>query len=343
MIPTYELLCLTYGHGEVERRGGRFTARIAEEMALLSPEPMALVWHESPTVHGDLEVGGVTFSGLLGDAHILRHLGTGVFKVIDYQDAFTNCPAYVLRTSPLWGGALLTFYHRPLIEQLYGDLAPWVYPGQDLDQTPYVAHGYRDEVAALRRAGPLDPRLHYRGTLLTGAQGQPYGPNWRMAAVILAEKYPDEVLVSDQKLPRNEWFKMTALHLTNLAMPGHPWCYREFELMSLGLPLISYPWQTHVEALVMPVPWVHYIPTASIPRQAPGPALDPEQGAEAIIAAHRWAVAHPRTIETIGRRAQQWYDINLTPAAIAREMLNRLAVGDDRAWQPLEAQWEHIL
>ena len=95
--------------------------------------------------------------------------------------------------------------------------------------------------------------------------------------------------------------------------------------MSLGLPFISYPWQTHVEAGALPTPHAHYIPTREVARHPDGHAIDPGDAAEAIISAHRWALRQPAEwLRNLGRRAQRWYDQRLNSSTIALGILNLL-------------------
>jgi len=332
----FNLHHFVYGFPNID---GRFDDLVARAMLRMEPR---LTMRQLPVgdCMGEFALKNAAFKGLLGDACVVEHAETGVFKVIDYQDS-DNSVAVQLSSAPEFAGALYTMFHRPNIEHLFGAKAHLVQPGFFLDQQPSLTRMYRDIVRQIRRSG-LDERLLFRGTVLTHRHGvdqegnrTPYqwrGQMFRQVAVVLQEKYPDEVHVSDEKLPRPVWFLDAASHRAVLALPGHPWCYREFELFSLGIPVVSYPWHTHVEAMALPAPGVHYVATRDIKREVPGFVSDPEEGADAIVEAWRKARLDPSRLERIGRAAQEWYDRTLSPDVLAAGVLRFLNL-DGPEWR----------
>jgi len=89
----------------------------------------------------------------------------------------------------------------------------------------------------------------------------------------------------EAKLPLTEFFKKAATHTINLALPGHPWCSREHELWTLGLPVIMYEHTHHMAVPLLPN--YHYVAVPGGPRLSIGMAKDPELAADRIIETHR--------------------------------------------------------
>lgn len=331
-----ELRVLTYGGLNT---ADRFDSLIAAAMADREPR-LVLRWDRESGEQGTVRLTcGATFEGLRGDCFIIEDTETGAFKVVDFQDSDWS-PAVQLKESPFFCGALYSMYQPQRIARLFGAQAPLVAPGWFLDQLPVLTRSYRETVRALR-GGPLDARLYFRGTILRHKAGDtPYqwnGQSFRQVAVVLAEKYPGEVDISDEKLPRTEWFQAAARHRLVLTLPGHPWCYREFELLNLGIPLLTYPWHTHFRAGAMPEAGRHYMATREVARTEVGFAIDPEEGADAIITAYRVAMQRPEHVERVGQAAQEWYDRMLSPAVIADGILDFVNYGGSewrRADQP---------
>jgi len=335
MFESFDLYALSY---QGQFNDERFDGLIAREMVRRDSR-LCLMWNRGPALIGQMALSrGDTFDALLGDCFIVEHRATGTFKLVDFQDSDWS-PSVQLARSQHFRGALYTMYNRPHVEQMFGAKAASVQPGWFLDQMPNLTRAYRDAARAVR-SGRLDERLFFRGTILKHrASGDaPYqwmGKLFRETAKVLADRYPSEVDISDEKLPRSEWFLEAARHRVVLTLPGHPWCYREFELFSLGIPLIAYPWHTHVEAGAMPEAGVHYVATRDLRRETPGFALDPEEGAEAIIAAFRAARRDPVRLEQIGLAGQLWYDRELTPEAIAAGVLQFLNL-DGPEWHAVQ-------
>lgn len=291
-------------------------ARRGHEVAIIEA---ATAQQAAPTGVGELEQGGARFTGLLHDALIIE-AASGAFTVLDWQDAETG-PARALAASPQWRAAALAFYGPAVVPGWFGRRAGHVYPGWFSDQFPRLTRWLRAE-AAERRERPLDPRLYFAGTiegLTPGARYQIAGHNPRALALVLREKYPDEVEVRGEKDPREQWLRRAAGHVACLALNGHPWCYREFELFSLGVPVVALPWTSALHA-----PWVpgrHYVaPVAGVGPREPwtGLALDPEQAADALMRRWRAARGDPAELRAMAARAQAHYDAYYTPEAVAR-------------------------
>lgn len=290
----------------------RFTGLIAQRVATLLDAEIRAVEGQRNSWHFQ----GVEAVGLIDDVFVLENTKTGAFKIVDFQDSDLITTAL----APLSGfrGAAVMTYHPPTVQRVYGARSHLISPGWFTDQSPEVVRGYREQVAEIRR-GPLDPRLFFRGTVDGVGNGQTYradGRSVREVVVVLGEKYPDEVNTTGWKIPREEWLLDAARHALVLTLPGHPWCYREFEMMNLGIPILTYRWTSYLYHQP-----VHYVPVEGIEQHPMGFALDPERAADAIIERHRAVRDDRRLLDSLGRQAQAWYDRHWTPDRIAEDMV----------------------
>jgi hypothetical protein len=136
----------------------------------------------------------------------------------------------------------------------------------------------------------LDDRIFFYGNnrdQYAHSEGNGTPQKIREVISVLAEKYPDESCVGswESKLPLEDFFKKAATHTINLALPGHPWCSREHELWTLGLPVLMYEHTHHMAVPLLPN--YHYVAVPGGPRMSIGMAQDPELAADRIIETHR--------------------------------------------------------
>lgn len=289
----------------------RFTCAIALELAARAPIDIVPV----EGFVGSWEFHGVPCRGLIDDVFILENPETRTFKIVDFQDS--NTITQPLAELPGFRGAAVMMYHPPSIHAQYGTRAHLFSPGWFTDQAPAYVRYFRDAVAFIRRQ-QLDPRLYFRGTI-DGESDQRYrvdGLSVREVAVSLRQKYPDEVDISADKLLRPDWFFEAARHVMVLTLPGHPWCYREFEMMNLGIPFMTYRWTSFLYHQP-----VHYVPVEGVEQHRIGFALDPDAAADAIMERFRAVRDDRRFLDSLAGQAQRWYDLHWTPAKIAEDML----------------------
>jgi len=156
---------------------------------------------------------------------------------------------------------------------------------------PKLTKNLRSEIQDFRNSiKKLDDRIFFYGNnrdSYTHSDRNGTPQKIREVISVLAEKYPDESCVGswEAKLPLAEFFKKAATHTINLALPGHPWCSREHELWTLGLPVIMYEHTHHMAVPLLPN--YHYVAVPGGPRLSIGMAKDPELAADRIIETHR--------------------------------------------------------
>lgn len=314
---------LHYPTAQYYRNEARFTGDLVRRM--LAADPRLELRFIDATIDDDYYArfsmrDGTWTEGLMDDFFIVESLRTGRFKVVDFQDSYTI--TWCLSKSPNFVAAAVMMFHPPTVAWRYGADAHKIHPGWFVDQEPSKTAAFREQAAWLRRQ-ELDPRLFFRGTIHGETPGREYlreGRNIREVALVLREKYPDEVDISGHKLPRGEeWWAAAARHRWVLTLPGHPWCYREFEMMSLGIPTITLRWTSYLYHQP-----VHYVAVDGLEQDPIGFALDPEKAADAIIAKFKQVRDDDLLMTSIGHQAQRWYDRFMTPARMAEDILTFL-------------------
>lgn len=151
---------------------------------------------------------------------------------------------------------------------------------------PIWTESFVETIADIRKNTPeLDNRILFYGNTRPEYHHDDFPI--REVANILKEKYPDEVDIGGwhEKLPLEDFFKKAATYKVALALPGHPWCSREHELWTLGIPVMMYE-HTHHMAVDLVPNW-HYIAVPGGERRNIGMAKDPEYAADSIMKYHR--------------------------------------------------------
>ena len=276
--------------------------------------------------NGSFVFHGEMFTGLIHDAMILEDEDTGRFWVVDYQDCRAG-PAFMLSPSADFAGAWLSMFNRREIKKSFDSigfkyelLIPGWFTNIDADSITKA----REEVNAIRNKQNLDTRLLFAGTidgLTPDAAYRTDKGGVRDVVLVLLDKYSDEVLIVGDKFIRDEWLLEAAKHQIVLALPGHPWCYREFEMFSLGIPVLTYKWISELQHRW--VPNFHYTAVEDIgKRHDMGWPLDAELGADKIIERHREVVNNSELLDTRARQAQFHYYKYFTPERIASEIVD---------------------
>lgn len=260
------------------------------------------------------------------DYMVLKNTITGRFSVLDFKDGPSS--AQVLQTEPGFSGALISMYEPGWVDENFNH-PELVEPYLFFDQMPNLTQQMALEVSQIHETAS-DNRLFMAATLGTEdfysiktSDGRVVGR--RHLARVLAERWPDEVLIwdRDQKLPREQYWLQAAQHRWNLFLPGHPWCYREHEHWRLGLATISLNlWHPLKIALN---PGEHYV-SVQVPqseRDYTGCSLNPEAHAEQVIQTFRRVRDDERLRKRIAQSAQQRME-RANVRAVAAETLSKL-------------------
>ena len=198
---------------------------------------------------------------------------------------------------------------------------------------PKLTKNLRNEIQDFRNSiEKLDDRIFFYGNnrdtyVHNDGNGTPQ--KIREVISILAEKYPDESCVGswEAKLPLVEFFKKAATHTINLALPGHPWCSREHELWTLGLPVIMYEHTHHMAVPLLPN--YHYVAVPGGSRLSIGMAKDPELAADRIIETHReWIKPENRCrLDMVAKNGQTRIDKHANYDTVWNTVLPLLKLG----------------
>lgn len=208
----------------------------------------------------------VSFEGLStigvynSDAFIIQNLDTGYYVVVDMQDYPTF--SRELSASPLCQSVYMTMYESEWVRE--HTKAPEKF-------RPFVYFAMYPEYTAQKEllGNPVDDRLFFAATLGGFRKGVPYYMKtnangeyvpWRETAIYLKEMAPNETVIwdYDQKLPRELFWAKARSHTWNLFLPGGPWCNREHELWTLGIPTIGLTYPRH-RLMVPLLPNVDYV------------------------------------------------------------------------------------
>ena len=255
------------------------------------------------------------------DLMIITDLDTNKFIVIDQQDSFGVGPGYKLAEHPDHIGSWFTMYQPDWMYDKFKMTYKKFHPAFFLDMSPSETEQGISIVNEARFTGkPLDTRLYFSGTIKGLTPGSNY--DLRDVALVLNDKYSDEVVISGEKLSRPDWWAQAAKHWINLTLPGHPWCSREHELWHLGLPLMAYRWNSFVVS--QPIPNHDYIAVENVERNGMGVAKDPEDAADKIIVRHRWCLKNLSWVDWVGSNGRMHYRINLTPDEIGRRICDQI-------------------
>ena len=216
---------------------------------------------------------------------IIANRDTNKFCIVDLQDHPCITEA-VCHSDPK--NLIISLVSMFSIERYRGSkidvskIVPFVF----MTYYPILIESMLGEIISYRHSlKEFDNRLLFYGN--TREIYQHEGHPIREVATVLKSKYPDEVDIGgwEEKLPLDVFLRKAAKHKINLALPGHPWCSREHELWTLGLPVMMYE-HTHAMAVDL-IPNYHYIAVPGGERRSIGMAKDPEYAADQIIKYHR--------------------------------------------------------
>jgi len=202
-------------------------------------------------------------------------------------------------------------------------LLPFVY----FAYLPKMVESKIEEIRDIRNSSQLDNRVFFYGNNSETYRHQ--GRKIREVLTLLEAKYPDEVCVGgmENKLAPQEFFKKAATHTINLGLPGHPWCSREHELWTLGLPVMLYE-HTHHLAIDL-IPNYHYVAVPVGERLTLGVASNPELAADNIIKTHRiWIQSSNRwRLDNIARNGQRRMLKEASPTMVISKLIELLQLG----------------
>ncbi len=268
-------------------------------------------WHKDPLAR---DGGNGPTSLFWMDLVIIENLTTGKYVVLDMRD----CSGNPWASDPNCVGIFLTHYERSEMEDRYGEFAHKVYPFWFCDYYPNFTRSLRPLINNLKQLPKVDS-LYFAGTITgvtTDAQYTYGGINIREVAVLMRELYSEEFILETTRLDQETWLKKASRFKMVLALPGHPWCSREHELLSLGLPLLTYRWKA--ERIFPIIPNIHYTSVEVEPRYAMGFPMVKEDGATALIEMFRKVKDQTEVLSARSLAGRFHYDNYIYPTAFVR-------------------------
>jgi hypothetical protein len=248
------------------------------------------------------------------DIVIIENLITGKYIILDMRD----CSGSPWASDPNCVGIFLTHYERSEMESRYGEYKHKVYPFWFCDYYPNNTRLLRPLINNIKELPKID-NLYFAGTITGVTTDAPYNYgeiNIREVAVLMRELYNEEFLLEKTRLSQEDWLKKAARFKMVLALPGHPWCSREHELLSLGIPLLTYRWKA--ERLFPIIPDVHYTSVEVEPRYPMGFPKIKEDGATALIEMFRKVKDQAGLLAARSIAGKLHYDNYIYPTAFIR-------------------------
>jgi hypothetical protein len=248
------------------------------------------------------------------DIVIIENVTTGKYIVLDMRD----CSGSPWASDPNCVGIFLTHYERSTMAERYGEFAHKVYPFWFCDYYPNLTRSLRPVINNLKQLPKID-NLYFAGTITgvtTDIQYSYGGINIREVAVLMRDLYKDEFHLEKSRLSHEDWLKKAARFKMVLALPGHPWCSREHETLSLGLPLLTYRWKA--ERLFPIIPDIHYTSVEVEPRYPMGFPKVKEDGASALIEQFRKVKDQAELLSARSIAGKLHYDNYIYPTAFIR-------------------------
>ena len=266
----------------------------------------------------------------LHDILVIRNLETDKYVLVDFQDGPKHSKTLILNDNCIiqYSSMFLDMIEKDTTAfNAKCDLLPFTF----FDNYPYLTRQFREEIREIRNSTEvLNPKMVFYGTLgdletgvyctdntITGKREEV-----RKVVKVLKEKYPDLIDVKDreEKLERTEWWKLAATYSIALTVPGHPWCSREHEFWSLGIPTIA---STYTCPLLFPlIHNKHYIDAGTTGKDLMDREIDQEQAADLIAERFLEVRDHREYLTKLASNAQERYDLFVYPEKAAEHLVS---------------------
>jgi len=264
----------------------------------------------------------------LHDIIIIRNTETDDYVILDFQDGPKHSKTLVKNSN------CILHYSCMFLDMVDKDTTAFdancdLLPFTFFDNYPNLTRKYREEIQSIRNRGEFIPKMVFYGTLgdlesdvyctynaITGEREET-----RLVVKILHEKYPELIDIKDreEKLERTEWWKLAATYSLALTVPGHPWCSREHEFWSLGIPTIA---STYTCPLLFPlIHNKHYVDAGTTGKDFMDREIDQEQAADLIAQRFLEVRDHPEYLKKLAKNAQIRYDTFIHPVKAAEHLI----------------------
>lgn len=213
------------------------------------------------------------------DLVIVENTDTGAYIVMDMRDASGN----PWSTDEYCRGIFLTHFNRDDLINRYNEFSYKVFPFWFCDYYPNKTLRLRKEISGLLELPAID-KFFFSGTVTGVTTDLPYsynGINVREVAIELDQKYKELFYLQRTFLDLKDFLFKSSRFKMGLSLPGHPWCSREHQYLSAGIPLLTYRYKS--ERIFPIIPEMHYTSVEVEPRTLMGFPVNKEEGAKKLV------------------------------------------------------------
>jgi len=251
------------------------------------------------------------------DLIILENVDTGKYIVLDMRD----CSGTPWAGDSNCNGIFLTHFNRDDLVSRYSDQSYKVFPFYFCDYYPNRTKSYRSIVENLLELPQVD-KLFFSGTITGITTDMPYtynNLNVRQVGIELDQNYSEHFFLQKSFLDPENFFKKSSRFKMSLSLPGHPWCSREHEMFSLGIPLLAYRWKS--ERVFPFIPELHYTSIEIEPRTLMGFPLNSEEGAKKLIDKFLEVKDNAPLLKSRALAGQTYYDEYVYPTKFGEKFI----------------------
>lgn len=264
----------------------------------------------------------------LFDFLVIKNQVTNKYLTVDFQDGPRHTLTFAKNKNCVGGYSCMYLDLVRDVEDKNFYLNK-IYPFTFFDIYPYLTRQYRKEIQKIRSSTVKIPKLVFYGTIGNVEKDIYFTTNISTGNVepvrevvrVLKEKYPQYIDVKDreEKLKRQEWWKLAATYTLPITIPGHPWCSREHEFWALGIPTLA---NTYTCPLMFPLTAnKHYIDAGTRGKDFMDREIDQEYAADLLIKKFLEVKNNNTYLDSIAKNAQERYDRYIFPENTATYLI----------------------
>ena len=249
------------------------------------------------------------------DIVILENTDTGSYIVMDMRDSSGN----PWSSDSNCKGIFLTHFNREDLINRYNENSYKIFPFYFCDYYPNQVLRLRDTINNLLELPKID-RFFFSGTVTGITTDLPYtynGINVREVAITLDQHYKELFFLQRNILDIQEFLMKSSRFKVSLSLPGHPWCSREHQYLSAGIPLLTYRYKS--ERIFPIIPEMHYTSVEVEPRTVMGFPVNKEDGAKVLADKFLEIKDNAPLLKARALAGQVHYDNYIYPPAFAEK------------------------
>jgi hypothetical protein len=249
------------------------------------------------------------------DLVIIENISTGAYIVMDMRDSSGN----PWSTDSNCKGIFLTHFNREDLINRYNENSYKVFPFYFCDYFPNQVLRLRNTINNLLELPKID-KFFFSGTITGITTDLPYsynGINVREVAIELDQHYKELFYLQKTFLTLEDFLLKSSRFKVSLSLPGHPWCSREHQYLSAGIPLLTYRYKS--ERIFPIIPEMHYTSVEVEPRTLMGFPVNKEEGAKVLADKFLEVKDNAPLLKARALAGQVHYDNYIYPPAFAEK------------------------